>query len=369
MANNTTLNPGTGGDVIADEDISGVKYQRNKLVDGTVGSTTVIPATTAEPASTAAGLVVRPITDDYVVSGTLAAAAATVTATLYGHNTVAFDVRGTFTSGTSTLAFEATIDGTNWFTIPFKDIQDESSVTGSVASVTIPASTVMEKWAVVTGYAGFRIRMVARGGTDSATVVIRANHTPRPDLAMISMVPGLGSDPSVFSTRLITQPFFSSWSARSSGAATGSGRGVEVQRHSEAGRSVRTLSLSETPATTEGLRTTSRSVAGATATTGTSWTITSTKTLRIISFTVSMRHTAVNWYQAYLRWSDTGAVTTSSPILDSMSVQNQATQGAGSMTTTYPEGLDLSGSQQFGITTIGGVAAGTGTVVVQMFEF
>lgn len=43
MANNTTLNTMTGGDVIADEDITSVKYQRIKLVDGTVGQTTPIP--------------------------------------------------------------------------------------------------------------------------------------------------------------------------------------------------------------------------------------------------------------------------------------------------------------------------------------
>lgn len=42
MANNTVINTGTGGDTIADEDIAGVKYQRVKLIDGTVGSTTVI---------------------------------------------------------------------------------------------------------------------------------------------------------------------------------------------------------------------------------------------------------------------------------------------------------------------------------------
>lgn len=43
MANNTTLNLMSGGDVIADEDIGpGVKYQLIKLVDGTVGSTTPI---------------------------------------------------------------------------------------------------------------------------------------------------------------------------------------------------------------------------------------------------------------------------------------------------------------------------------------
>lgn len=40
MSNNTTLNAGTGGDVIADEDVAGVKYQLIKLVDSTATSTT-----------------------------------------------------------------------------------------------------------------------------------------------------------------------------------------------------------------------------------------------------------------------------------------------------------------------------------------
>ena len=31
MADNTTLNPGVGGDVIATDDIAGVKYQRIKI--------------------------------------------------------------------------------------------------------------------------------------------------------------------------------------------------------------------------------------------------------------------------------------------------------------------------------------------------
>lgn len=43
MANNTTLNPGSGGDSIATDDVSGVKYQRVKLVDGTEDSTAGIP--------------------------------------------------------------------------------------------------------------------------------------------------------------------------------------------------------------------------------------------------------------------------------------------------------------------------------------
>jgi len=38
MADNTTLNAGTGGDVIAADDISTVKYQRIKLIHGADGT-------------------------------------------------------------------------------------------------------------------------------------------------------------------------------------------------------------------------------------------------------------------------------------------------------------------------------------------
>ncbi len=43
MADNVTLNAGSGGDTVATEDIGGVEYQKVKLVDGTATSTTAIP--------------------------------------------------------------------------------------------------------------------------------------------------------------------------------------------------------------------------------------------------------------------------------------------------------------------------------------
>jgi hypothetical protein len=47
IADNTTLDPGAGGDVIATDDVAGVKYQRVKLVDGTLDSTAAIPGDAA----------------------------------------------------------------------------------------------------------------------------------------------------------------------------------------------------------------------------------------------------------------------------------------------------------------------------------
>lgn len=47
MADNTTLNTMSGGDVIATDDVGGVKYQWVKLVDGTADGTDKIPGTAA----------------------------------------------------------------------------------------------------------------------------------------------------------------------------------------------------------------------------------------------------------------------------------------------------------------------------------
>ena len=47
MANNTTLNPGVGGDVIATDDIAGVKHELVKAEFGAAGSATMVADTDA----------------------------------------------------------------------------------------------------------------------------------------------------------------------------------------------------------------------------------------------------------------------------------------------------------------------------------
>lgn len=66
MADNTTLNTGTGGDVIATDDISGVKFPRSKITiggdgtnDGDVSAANPMPTT--EAPATSGGLSMRHI--------------------------------------------------------------------------------------------------------------------------------------------------------------------------------------------------------------------------------------------------------------------------------------------------------------------
>ena len=56
MADNTTLNPGIGGDIVAADDVAGVKYQRIKLTlgadgvnDGDVSASNPIPVAESGP--------------------------------------------------------------------------------------------------------------------------------------------------------------------------------------------------------------------------------------------------------------------------------------------------------------------------------
>ena len=56
MADNTTLNPGVGGDVVAADDVGGIKYQRIKLTlgadgvnDGDVSASNPIPVAESGP--------------------------------------------------------------------------------------------------------------------------------------------------------------------------------------------------------------------------------------------------------------------------------------------------------------------------------
>lgn len=56
MADNTTLNPGAGGDVVAADDVGGIKYQRIKLTlgadgvnDGDVSASNPIPVAESGP--------------------------------------------------------------------------------------------------------------------------------------------------------------------------------------------------------------------------------------------------------------------------------------------------------------------------------
>lgn len=157
MADNTTLNAGTGGDVIASDDISGVKHQRVKLVlgndgvsDGDVSSTNPVPVK-VKPVST---------------TGTISALNGTVELDVDGSAGCIIDVRGTFVA---TYVYEGTVDNSNWFSL-------FGPLVGSVGTTSIPTGIANTATASFLPCAGcLKVRARASAYTSGTlTVTIKA---------------------------------------------------------------------------------------------------------------------------------------------------------------------------------------------------
>ena len=84
MADNTTLNEGSGGDVIASDDIAGVKHQEVKLEYGTDGVAVLVSATNPLPVK-GGSVTVTPVilTQAVAVPGTAEALTAGSTLAVY----------------------------------------------------------------------------------------------------------------------------------------------------------------------------------------------------------------------------------------------------------------------------------------------
>lgn len=183
MADNTTL-PGTG-DVIADEDISGVKYQLVKLINPTAASTArwVGVQTKANSLPTT-----RPSDDFLEVTGSLAATGNVIAATdvsLYG--VVSLQLTGTFNA---TTQFEGSNDNSTWASVQLQQLVAGASASTAASSTGTP-NTIWYGF-VPTRY--FRARISTyTSGTVVATAEFRPMaSTPLP-LYQYSSLSGNGS--------------------------------------------------------------------------------------------------------------------------------------------------------------------------------
>jgi hypothetical protein len=98
MADNTTLNAGTGGDVIATDDIGGVKYQIVKMAYGPLDTATLVSSSNALPISDNAGSVTvdAPVATPVYVRLSDGAAAITALPITDNAGSVTVDNAGTF---------------------------------------------------------------------------------------------------------------------------------------------------------------------------------------------------------------------------------------------------------------------------------
>lgn len=108
MADNTTLNAGTGGDVIASDDIGGVKFQRMKLVHGAEGTNGGdIASTNPLPV----GKFFSTRSDTYTTTGN----GTTVDVSAKPCSQFGLQVKGTGAAATAwNIILEGSLDGTNF---------------------------------------------------------------------------------------------------------------------------------------------------------------------------------------------------------------------------------------------------------------
>lgn len=153
MADNTTLNPGTGGDAIRDLDRAGVKTQVTQLDHGGAAGESLTTTTNPLP-------VTQP---DGTATGTIAAAAASVGLALNGDGGVAVQISGTWVG---TLQFEGTIDGVTWY--PVNAVRAGSS--------NVPQTTTVNGLHRMTPAGLAQVRVTATAWTSgTATINIRAS--------------------------------------------------------------------------------------------------------------------------------------------------------------------------------------------------
>ena len=152
MADNVPITAGAGTS-IATDDVGGVHYQISKLAFGALDTATLVSSTSGLPISAV----------DTTASGTIAAAAASVTFSLDGDSGVGAQISGTWVG---TLQFEGTIDDVTWY--PINAVRAGSS--------NVPQTTTVNGLHRLTGAGLTKIRVTATAWTSgTATVTFRAS--------------------------------------------------------------------------------------------------------------------------------------------------------------------------------------------------
>lgn len=187
MADNIILNAGAGGDTIRADDNAGIKTLVSKIEigeDGTfsglVGLTNPFPIAVTNTANAivkvgdatnnAIRVNIVDVNDapaDFSGSGSINALDGAVTlSNLQGVSSLAFTLAGTWVA---TVSVDASLDGTNWFSIRFLDITSPNSPSAKVTT-----TTNGDYLATVAGYSHVRVRASAyTSGT--ITVAMRAS--------------------------------------------------------------------------------------------------------------------------------------------------------------------------------------------------
>lgn len=140
------------------------------------------------------------------------------------------------------------------------------------------------------------------------------------------------------------------------------------------GRVLKTFrAINFSTATSEGMITLTPSSDGTDGATGTSFGVTSGKRLWLTGLTLTTRNAgaAIQATIVKVRMTATGAVGTSSPVVAEVACQSPAAiaNHVGYASCTFPDGVELSGTMQVGISQLGIGAVAGNDVVLCGFEY
>ena len=415
MVDNTTLNPGSGGDTIALDDIGGVKFQRVKLVHGADG-------VNAGDVSVANGLPVNSVSNSLVstANSTIAnlAAAAVFTGTsedVSEYSNIAVTVFSSHASATDGLSIQQSADGTNW---DLTDVYSIPAASGKIFHIGVAArfyrlvytngATLTTSLRIQTLYSkavkrGSSVRPSDGRGNDNdfeeVAAFLAGYNGASWDRLRSTIANGLAVDVTrapltqVQGTRLNngTAAVAGSFHLTVGGSdgtnlrpvsvdttgrvnvtlpaltkGTQGATGVSTQDLKDAGRvvfSAATVIAGVTAVTAEALLSMVSTRDGVAAAGATSHAVTANKRLRVQALTVGLISTGASVLSGrfVLRMNPSGVVTATSPIIAIVPIPSGAAlaQAGGVASILLPDGLEFSGAMQIGVTQVCNAATGT----------
>lgn len=402
MADNTTLNVGSGGDVIATDDIAGVKYQIVKLAYGALDTATLvstsnpIPLYQADVVGTGTitatdAVVAAPAGTGALVSGASTAGSYVSMLCLGGDSVWSVQVTG-LTSGT--LYFEESLDSTTGVDGSWINVNGRQ--TGIVNTALSGNATTNGVWrGNASGAKYFRIRSV---GTLSGTpaIVIRASAGSGAVFLNASLPAGsnaigtvaLGAGSASVGTVILGAGSAAIGSLAAGTASIGTvvaptltkgtqpATGFATQDLKDSGRTIvnaATAIAGVTAVTTEALLALNISRDGAATASATTIAVTSGKRLRIVGVSCGIITTsaAVLSARISLRLNPSGAAATTSPILATVTLAapSALAQTGANETLMFPEAIEISGTMQVGLSQVANAATGTVWASLIAYEY
>lgn len=217
MADNTTLNTGTGGDVIATDDlttlnggtVSGFKAQRVKVGFGDDGVFRDASAAFPLPVDT---------TNRVSTTGTITTSTSTVTLTGLSGGSATIFINGTYSGVTFTP--EISPDGSTWF---LSTAQPVSSSTAGISSSLSPTANSSTAYQVpLFGATAVRVRATAYTSGTANVVLVCNGYSPPPSRQIVDLNNNI--------TQTVSLPSYTSALAtqRDAGPMTASGNGTST---------------------------------------------------------------------------------------------------------------------------------------------